>query len=72
MDIPLINKIFWDIPNKRICASERKVAEVLVRAYPEDIFQLLNGLFDEHGWQITLTYADRLFTETEGPEEAPA
>lgn len=63
MDIPLLNKIFWDIPNKRPCKDEHKLIEVLVTQFPEDVYHILNKRFDEFGWQIQLTYANRLFTE---------
>ena len=62
MDIPLLNKIFWDVPNRRPCESERKRIKALVEIFPEDVFHILNAHFDKYGWQVQLTYANRLFS----------
>jgi hypothetical protein len=61
LDIPLVNKVFWNTPNERPLPDERRLIKVLVRCFPEHVYYQLNDELDKLGWQLAFTYAERLF-----------
>lgn len=63
LDIPLINKIFWNLPHKKLCHSDVSVMKIFVDNFPEEIYRLLNERLDKLGWQLALGYSPRLFKD---------